>query len=281
MQNAFHSPNHGLRGRLEEWLANNTLLRRLRRSLLSRLPFVTLTSDVRDVVYANWVVPVSKVRQVVPDRIQLVERDGTTVLTVLTYRHTHFGPALLGPLRALFPSPLQSNWRLYIDAVDGQRRSSLVLFIRNVFDSLLYALVTRVLSDVLPSQTARAFTHACSANDCETTIVDTEGTLGLHLAARVEEARILPKAFAALFDSWDEAVRSLALQDAAIAQIPDEAALAHSRIDLPIDLRTVEPLQATHIEAGPWLRSLGAEGPPLCFRVPAVRLRALSDTLIR
>lgn len=281
MRNAFQSPNHGLRGRLEEWLANNRLLRRLRRSLMSRLPFITLTSNVRDVVYASWVVPTSKVRQIVPDRIQLVETNGMTVLTVLTYRHGHFGPALLGPLRALFPSPLQSNWRLYIDALDGQRRSSLVLFIRNIFDSMLYALVTRVLSDVLPSQASRSFTHVCSAGGCETKIVDTEGTLGLHLAARVEGTGILPEAFAALFGSWDEAVRFLALQDAAIAQVPDEAELAHSRIDLPIDLRTVDPLHATHIEAGPWLRSLGAEGPPLCFRVPAVRFRALSDTLIR
>lgn len=281
MRNAFHSPNHGLRGRLEEWLANNRFLRRLRRSLSSRLPFVTLTSDVQDVVYASWVVPVSKVRQVMPDRIQLVERDGTTVLTVLTYRHGHFGPDLLGPLRALFPSPLQSNWRLYIDALDGQRRSSLVLFIRNVFDSMLYALVTRVLSDVLPSQAARSFTHVCSASGCETRIVDAEGRLSLHLSACAEEAGILPEAFAALFGSWDEAVRFLALQDAAIAQVPDEAALAHSRIDLPIDLDTVEPLHATQVEPGTWLRSLGAEGPPLCFRVPAVRFRALSDTLIR
>lgn len=281
MRNAFYSPNHGLRGRLEEWLANNRLLRRLRRSVLSRLPFVTLTSDVRDVVYASWVVPVYKVRQVVPDRIHLVERDGTTVLTLLTYRHGHFGPALLGTLRALFPSPLQSNWRLYIDAVDGQPRSSLVLFIRNVFSSMLYALVTRILSDVLPSQAARSFTHVSSASDCETRIVDAEGTLGLHLVARTEEAGILPDSFAALFNSWDEAVRFLALQDAAIAQVPDEAALAHSRIDLPIDPRTIQPMLVTHIEAGPWLRSLGADGPPLCFRVPSVRFRALSDTLLR
>jgi hypothetical protein len=203
------------------------------------------------------------------------------VLTVLTYRHGHFGPALLGPLRALFPSPLQSNWRLYIDAVDGQRRSSLVVFIRNVFDSMLYALVTRVLSDVLPSQATRSFTYVCSARGCETRIVDAEGTLGLYLTARFEEAGILPAAFAALFDSWDEAVQFLALQDAAIAQVPDEAALAHSRIDLPIDPRAIQPMRATHIEAGPWLRALGVEGPPLCFRVPAVRFRALSDTLIR
>lgn len=281
MRNAFQSPNRGLRGHLEEWFANNRALRRLRRSVLSRLPFVTLTSDVQDVVYASWVVPVGKLRQVVPDRIQLVERDGTTVLTVLTYRHGHFGPALFGPLRALFPSPLQSNWRLYIDALDGQRRSSLVMFIRNVFDSMLYALVTRVLSDVLPSQAARSFTHLCSTSGCDTRIVDAEGTLGLHLTARVDEAGTLPGPFAAFFDSWEDAVQFLALQDAAIAQVPDETALAHSRIDLPIDLDRVEPLHVTHFEVGPWLRSLGADGPPLCFRVPAVRFHALSDTLIR
>lgn len=280
MRNAFHSPNHGLRGRLEEWLANNRLLRRLRRSVLSRLPFVTLTSDVQDVVYASWVVPVSKVRQAVPDRIQLVDRGGMTVLTVLTYRHGHFGPTFLGALRALFPSPLQSNWRLYIDAVDCQPCSSLVLFIRNVFDSLLYALVTRVLSDVLPSQAARSFTHVSSARGCETRIIDAEGTLGVHLTAHVKEAGNLPDGFAPLFASWKEAVQFLTLQNAAIAQVPDETALAHSRIDLPIDLDTVEPLHVTQIEVGPWLRSLGADGPPLCFRVPAVRFRALSDTLI-
>lgn len=78
---------------------------------MARLPFLTLHSDVRDVVYVSWLVDAAAAQKLVPAGVTLWQRDGKTPFTVLTYRHGHFGPALPGPLRKLLPSPLQSNWR--------------------------------------------------------------------------------------------------------------------------------------------------------------------------
>lgn len=58
--------------------------------------------------------PARNLASVVPPGVSLIQKGGHTLLTVLTYRHGHFGPAFLGPLRKLLPSPLQSNWRVYL-----------------------------------------------------------------------------------------------------------------------------------------------------------------------
>lgn len=243
---------------------------------------MTLTSDVRDVLYASWIVPVGgDVGPLVPKGVKLFERNGRTILTVLTYRHGHFGPSLLGPLRALFPSPLQSNWRLYVAQFRGQPSSRLVLFVRNIFDSISYAIGSRLFSDILPSHASAAFEHMCSDSECETRIVDVDGGLSIRLVASRSDSAQLPREFGDFFSSWEEAVKFLALQEGAIAAVPDETALAHSRIDLPVEMGFVRPMDALAYEAGEWLRSLGAEAAPFCFAVPRVRFRALSDSLLR
>ena len=111
MNNLFRHPGTGLLARICNWLANCQPVLGLRRAILSRLPFVRLESDVVEVVYLNWLVPSALAAPHVPPGVTLHERNGQTILTVLTYRHGHFGPAMLGPLRKLFPSPLQGNWR--------------------------------------------------------------------------------------------------------------------------------------------------------------------------
>ena len=147
----FVAPRAGWSGRLLSWLLNCRALLRLRRRLLSHLPFPTLRSDVRDVVYLNWLVDVSKVAHLVPAGLRLWQHNGLTPLTVLTYRHGDFGPEAAGPMRWLFGSPLQSNWRLYLQDDEGIPAS--VLFLSNIVDSTLYAAGAR-LSDALPTHLA-------------------------------------------------------------------------------------------------------------------------------
>src|SRR5689334_7538016 len=103
MNNAFVYPRPGVIGAMLAWLATSRALLRVRRAILPKLPFMRLASDVRDVVYLNWVVPLSAVARYVPPGVTLRERNGMTLFTILTYRHAHFGPALAGPLRILFP----------------------------------------------------------------------------------------------------------------------------------------------------------------------------------
>lgn len=275
-RNRYISPDSGWRGRWQDRLANATGLRRLRRAILSRLPFMVLASDVRDIVYANWIVPVGKVAHLMPQGITLLERDGHTILTILTYRHGHFGPAFLGPLRRLFPSPLQSNWRLYL-APDANEGRGTVLFIANIFDSALYAVGTRLFSDVLPSHRAARFDHHCTQTSGMMHIGGGGSAPEVRIEAVTDAAAILPPDFQRFFPSWRQAIQYLALQHQAVAQVADEDALVFSDIDLPIEPDSATALGINHYEAGPWLKELGALNAPFCFRVPSVHFKALSE----
>jgi hypothetical protein len=271
----------GWMGRCQEGLANSPTLRSLRRKIFRHIPFPVLASDVRDVLYANWLVPVEAVASLVPPEIELTDIDGTALLTVLSYRHHHFGPALAGPLRVLFPSPLQSNWRLYVRAVRGRTPPRpTVLFIRNIFDQPLYAVGTRLFSDALPSLLAGRFKHQREAGTWETTIDDASGAGDIVLVAEECDRPALPQSFASFASDWAEAIRRICLQDAAIAHVGDIGRLARGDIDLPIDPVTARPLHVLRYEPGPSLRNWGATAEPFCFGIPAVRFRVLGEQLI-
>ncbi|WP_404336315.1 hypothetical protein AB2M62_18895 [Sphingomonas sp. MMS12-HWE2-04] len=280
--NHFVAPTQGAGGRMLQRIANCARVRALRRALLAHVPFPVLASDVRDVVYAHWRIPAARAAALVSPGIALVQQDGWTVLTVLTYRHGHFGPALAGPLRRLFPSPLQSNWRLYVDSAASAVpvAPGTVLFLRNVFDNALYALGTRLFSDALPSHLAGSFRHDRMADGWEIRIAGPGSAPELRLTVHEDAPRVLPPDFAALFGSWDAAVRTLSLQDAAVVAVEDAARLAEARISLPIDRETIAPLATGRFDAGGLLAELGATAPPFCFRVPAVHFRVLSERLL-
>lgn len=278
----YASPSPGLAGRWQDRLANAAPLKRLCRATLGRLPFPVLESDVRDVVYANWIVPVVAVAGHVPPGVTIVEADGMTILTVLTYRHGHFGPVLAGPLRRWFPSPLQSNWRLYVRSIDGTPPPvPTVLFLANIFDTAIHALGTRLFSDVMVAHHGHDFVHRCAA-DGWTSRVDPGGSAAdWALEGCTSPVAELPPAFAPFFPDHRTALDMLCLQDAAIAPVADIDALAWADIDLPIDATSVVPLDVTAFRPGAVLRSLGAIATPFCFRVPTVRFRALSERIIR
>lgn len=275
----FAHPGRGVIPGIVNALVACNSLHRLRRWCMQRLPFVQMASDVKDVVYLNWIVDVSDVAALVPRGIELWQRQGKTVLTVLTYRHGHFGPAAAGKLRGLMPSPLQSNWRLYLQDSRDCRRP--VLFLKNIMDSALYALGTRLASDVMLTHLAAVFEHHCDARGCSSRIEAGEGSApALRYAAKAGEC-VLPDVFAALFQSWDEAVDFLCLREGAYAIPAEGSRLAVSGIELPIDLATVRPLtlQAGSF-ASPSLAALVRDHVPMCFMVPEVEFKVLWERLV-
>jgi len=278
----YTAPGSGFTARWQDYLANAVALKRLRRATLGRLPFPVLESDVRDVVYANWIVPTAAVARHVPPGVSIVEADGMTILTVLTYRHGHFGPKLVGPLRRWFPSPLQSNWRLYVRAIDGQSPPvPTVLFLANIFDTATHALGTRLFSDVMVAHHGQNFVHRCGPADWVSGVDPGGSAPDWALQGGTAPVAALPAAFARFFPDHRAALAMLCLQDAAIAPLPDRDALAWSDIDLPIDVTAIVPLNVTAFRPGSALQSLGATAMPFCFRVPGVRFRALSERILR
>ncbi len=71
------------------------------------------------------------------------------------------------------------------------------------------------------------------------------------------------------------------LMDAAVALVPSIGRVAMATIDLPVDVARVEPLRLAPGSLDcPLLDTLGARGEPLCYHLPAVRFRALSEKLL-
>jgi hypothetical protein len=287
MDNAYVHPTPGFTGRALATIANNAAIRWIRRTAMGPLPFARLASDVEDVVYLTWIVPVERVRAFVPPGVAIVDRAGLTLFTILTYRHGHFGAKWLGPLRRLCPSPLQSNWRLYVESLPGEAVPALpvpartVLFLRNVFDSPAYALGSRIASDALPSHLAGGFVHRRSGDGYETRIDPGAGSApALASTTLPAPAKSLPAGYDRFFASWAGAVRFLCGQDAAVAATGKNGRLAQAGISLPIDLDTVVPLQSTDTRGTGFLEALGAAGQPFCFAVPKVRFEVLWERML-
>jgi hypothetical protein len=273
----YRHPYPGFPGRALEGLLNARGLARLRHALFSRLPFPVLQSDVTDVIYVTWMVDARAAQTLLPAGLRPWAHDGLTPFTVLTYRHGHFGPALAGPLRRMFPSPLQSNWRLYLDGpLPAGAPANTVWFLENMMDSGAYVAATRLFSDIMRTHRPARFTHDRAATRIEPG-AGSAPALAVTVAPTAQPE--LPPAFAAAFGSWDAAVRMLACQDAALGWSARLGKLVLSHIDLPIPLDAVQPL----VPAGPvtcsLLDRLPAAGEPLCFLVPRVPFRVLSEAV--
>lgn len=268
--NRYRHPFPGAFGRILGSLANSVGLANLRHAVMRRLPFLKLESDVTDVVYLTWMVDVDAAQALAPAGHVLWQRDGKTPFTILTYRHGHFGPAVLGGLRRMMPSPLQSNWRLYSE------RPGQVIFLKNVLSNPLHAMGTRIFSDALQSHYPASFRHAAAGNVFKTEIVPGDGSApALQSAVRIAATKTAPPQFT----DWHSAVEFLACQDIAIAHVARNDALAVSKIELPIQLSEVQPLEPIGEVTCPLLRQLNANCQPFCFLVPAVKFRVLSERL--
>ncbi|MGX9714298.1 DUF2071 domain-containing protein [Janthinobacterium lividum] len=279
--NTYRHPRAGWPGRLFAALANSTRFANLRQAVMSRLPFLTLHSDVRDVVYVSWLVDAAAAQQLLPAGATLWQRDGKTPFTVLTYRHGHFGPALPGPLRKLLPSPLQSNWRLYLDHTPpGAPAVPCVYFLKNIMDSLPHALGTRLFSDILPTHLADGMTLEVTPTQARCSIAGGAGSApSLEVQADIVADHTLDADWQALFGNWRDAVAFLACQDAAIAHVPRNGKLVFGEIDLPVDVDQVQALTALRADCG-LLGQLPPVSKPFAFLVPKVPFKALSERLL-
>lgn len=278
----YRHPREGMGGRLVEWLVGSGRWRRLRRWLTARVPVPALASDVRDVVYLSWWADPASLPPA-PAGYRYWQRGGRTPFTILTYRHGHFGPALLGPVRRLLPSPLQSNWRWYLQRVDApEGRMPTVLFARNVMDGPAHVVGARLWSDAMQPHLA-AMRHGYAGGVWTTRIEPGHGS------APAFASTLKPAAgggedgedggWCGRFASRAEAVRFLACQDEAIAVAPD-GRLAATTISLPVDLSTLRMLDAVEVHC-PLLAGMRADPRnAFCFLLPRVPFQVVSERLL-
>jgi hypothetical protein len=275
----YRHPYPGWPGRTLQRLLDGTRWPALRRALTRILPVPLLRSDVRDVIYMTWWVD-ARHAPVVPPGYRLFTHAGRTPYTVLTYRHGHFGPALAGPLRTLFPSPLQSNWRWYLLPDGDAAATPVVLFDRNVIDSVAHAVGARLFSDAMQPHWPARFDHAGSDDGWHTRIEPGQGSAPA-LQAQLVPAAAWPADWAAgAFADPQQALAFLACQEAAIA-VSADGRIAVTHIDLPIALSQVQPLQLVGQVHCPRVTDTGADlADAFCFRVPQVPFRVVSERLL-
>ncbi len=285
LDNRYHSHRIGLIRTPAQFLANSSIIARCRRVVTSFMPFLRLRSDVTDVVYTTWLLETESVRELVPNGLSLWERNGLTPFTILTYRHGNFGPSFLGPLRRVFRSPLQSNWRLYLKSPpeDAPQEASTVLFLKNSMSSHLYMLGTRLLSDVLATHLPSRFYHRREGNRY-VTVIESGGGSSPNLNSVTEsiDKKNLDNGFSDMFESWESAVEFLVMQDAAISYTDRPSVLAFSEIELPIDLSTVSPLQwIAEKSKCPFIERFRQHGGTLSFVIPELDFNATSECLLK
>jgi hypothetical protein len=245
------------------------------RGLFEYVPPLTMASDIRDVIYVNYLVDAARLIDLVPPPLQLqrLGADGRyAMFTFLTYRHGHFGPRVFGPLRQLWPSPIQSNWRLYVH--DPVSQTDGVYFLTTAITAVPYALAARYLSEGVPMHVPeRATIVARPDGGYDVTLAPGPGTapdarLSLHPTAR-DAIAALPPPWPEVFPTPEAAMAYCVPQDRALNVQPWHNRVTRQEIRLDIPLDSCRILVGGVDSAA--ARAIVGDATPFCFHVPGVR----------
>jgi len=266
------APWHHPRGRVARFLdpvANSRFVR----ALGEWLPAPAFDSDITDVIYVNYLVDAAVLEPLVPPGLTLsrVGPDGRfAVFTFLSFRHGHFGPRLLGPLRVLLPSPIQTNWRIHVR--DPKNGRDGIHFVTNAIASTVHALFARLLSEAMPMH---VLGRAELSRDREGLTLrldpgsgsapDAEGDFRRRSAP--EEA----DPWSAAFGSWNEMLAYTVPQDRALSTQPWHGRVTRQEIHLDIPLEACTPLEG-RVQSRAAAALVGG-AVPFSFHVEKVRFR--------
>jgi hypothetical protein len=270
-------------GRMARWrhparhplalLANGVANSRVLSAWLEPLPMAPMVSDIEDVLYINYLVPAAVAAKYVPYGLEL-ERLGSAgewaLFSFLTYRHGHFGFRFLGPLRRLFPSPVQTNWRIHVrDPRTGIRG---IYFLTNGIDFTPPALGARLFTEGMPMH---VFEHSEITRDAAGGIrfsfTAGQGTAPVASGDLIPaEAPKLAGPWADAFGDWSQFLAYCVPQNRAMSGQRWHRRITRHEITLPIPLDRVEPL----VPRGPGAivsataAAIAGDAEPICFRVP-------------
>jgi hypothetical protein len=272
-------PESGLFPLIVNFLANSRLVR----AFFERLPASGMLSDITDVVYVNYLVPAERLAPLVPPELQL-QRLGPNgeyaMFTHLTYNHGHFGmrcfPRVLR--RRCWPSPVQSNWRLYV--TEPKSGLSGVYFLTTAITSTPHALAARLLSEGVPMHVPESAFGRWELNGSILLSIDPGRGTAPDLAAELTPAHLtmLGGAWSECFDSWRDMLAYCVPQDRALASQPWYERVTRQEIDLGIPLDACRPLRGkVYSRAVKTIVGDDAASEPLCFHVDHVTFRYLGE----
>lgn len=268
----WQAPSPGFPGRLMAAAANSLFVRKL----CALLPTFAFRSDITEVIYANYLIPHEQLAHLVPEGLTL-QRLGPegrwAMFTFLTYRHGHFGPAVLGPLRRLFPSPVQSNWRIYVR--DPRTEKEGIYFVTSAVTTALHSLGARLMAEGMPMHLLEHGEVFSGANGEIRVLLDPgsgsapDAELALGPDRRPAEEQLLSAPWSECFGSYTDMLRYTVPQDRAMSTLPADCLTVRQEIGLGIPLTACEPLLGA-VRSRAAAAIVGAEATAVCFRVPQV-----------
>src|SRR6185295_4332325 len=269
-------------GRQAPWRHPNSLLRpiadllansRFVRAYAEIPPALAFDSDIRDVIYVNYVVDAARLKPLVPEGLELQNvgpGNRSSVFTFLSFRHGPFGPRLLGPLRRLLPSPIHTNWRIHVR--DPRSGKEGIHFITNAIASTPHALGARLMSEGMPMHVIAAAELRSEGGRFLLRIDPGSGS-----APDVDaDLRPLPAApasgpWSAAFASWREMLAYVVPQDRGFSTQPWHGRVTRQEIRLEIPLEACEPLEGRVTSRA--AAAIVGDAEPFCFRVASVKFR--------
>jgi hypothetical protein len=270
----WRHPSAGLVPRMIELIANS----RLARAAGRLLPAAGMASDITDVVYVNYLVEASAVEPLVaaPLELQRLGPDGRyAMFTFLTYHHGHFGPTVLGPLRRLCPSPIQSNWRLYVQNPRTGRLG--IQFVTTAIASAPHALATRILAEGVPMHIPAAAQLSRDADGPIVLAIDPGRGTAPDVQATFTPSSVpnLEPPWSLCFASWREILGHCVPQDRAMSMRPGSGVVTRQEITLDIPLESCQPLSGTVVSS--FAHTIVGDATPLCFVVDSVKFRFVAE----
>lgn len=239
-----------------------------------------LTSDIKNVVYLNWMVPYEKVEHLIPEGLHVEVYDGKVLLTILNYNHGNFRPKSLDPIKFIFGSPNQSNWRLYLKSEYRENKTSDVLFLTNVLSSFFYTFGSRFFSQILKAHWSKYFHHKKNGIHYHTKIHgERSNAPNLEVNLTEKENWQIPEDFYGISKDVNTLLKTICYQDTAFTKVNNDV-LVKAKIRLNFDLETIKPLVLNSIKSET-LQDLIQDSICFAFVIPELKFYSLGEKLLK
>ncbi|OOG16080.1 hypothetical protein BWD42_22110 [Sphingobacterium sp. CZ-UAM] len=279
LKKEFRSSKRNMLASCVEHVLNGSFLQKIKNIFPPPFSDVKLRSDISNVVYLNWMIPLDKIQHLIPEGIQVDVIQGKVLFSILTYRHGHFGPAAPKGLRPFYSSPLQSNWRFYIAADAKLCKEPTVLFVSNCMSSLPYCLGSRLFSNMMYTHHPLSFIHQCIDGGIHTKIDPGAGSAAdLEVICHAIDEWKIPGDFLPISTHPRELLEKIIVQNRALTS--QALNLSHiATISLDFDFKEIKPLKIDFFKSHS-LYEIVDEEECFAFQIPSLTFFMVNEKKI-
>ncbi|EMK20402.1 DUF2071 domain-containing protein [Leptospira kirschneri] len=280
-ENQFIHNNQNLIAKTLNVFLNNILFIKIKRIVFYPFTKIRLKSDIKNVVFMNWMVPIKKVEHLIPKHAKVRIYDDQVLFTILTYEHGNFRPTIFNKIKSIFGSPLQSNWRLYIKNHElFETSKSSVYFIKNIMNSFTYAIGSRVFSNILQTHLPEKFEHYRDTNKIITKILSGKSSApDLKIILEFASKWQLPPNMQPFFLDSKNLIDIICNQEFAISNQPDKNKYAVAQINLQFNHIDIQPLEVKIFESK-WLKEIISDSLCFAFVIKNLTFLTLGEKII-